>query len=92
MVDPGGQGQADRQQACPASYPARLQQRLVMLETSPTSHCSARSYQIQNVTVKLEPREQKWEPVLREKRCDNKKLERTPCVRFNAARSRCYWG
>jgi hypothetical protein len=35
----------------------------------------------------LEHRAQKWEPVLRLKGCDNKKLERATCVRLNAARS-----
>src|SRR3546814_20273566 len=35
----------------------------------------------------LEHRAEKWEPVFRLKRCDNKSLERATCIRFNAARS-----
>ena len=37
--------------------------------------------------VKPEHRAQKWEPVLRKKRCDTENIERASCVRFNAARS-----
>jgi energy-coupling factor transporter ATP-binding protein EcfA2 len=36
----------------------------------------------------LEHRAKKWEPVFGNKRCDNKQLERAPCVRFDAARSK----
>ncbi len=35
----------------------------------------------------LEHRAEKWEPVFRKKRYDNKQLERATCVKFNAARS-----
>jgi len=30
--------------------------------------------------VSLEHRAEKWEPTFRLKRCDNKELERAPCV------------
>jgi len=39
-------------------------------------------------TRQLEHRPEKWEPVFRLKGCDNKELERAPCVRFSAARSK----